>query len=316
MDEKYTYINDDLLAKCLLNEASEEEHLEVQKWVNEHALNLKYFEDLKTILEKSKLQPDESINEYEALERLNARLALQHKRNGFLKLFRLAAAIIVVCGLSWFIYLNTIASNIDVQSANHVVTTSLPDGSVAILNKESVLTFKGGFFSKNRAVSLKGEAFFKVKPDQSKPFIIKVNQVTVTVVGTSFNVKSLNGKTIVIVETGIVKVNNAKDSIRLIAGESVQLQSNQAHLKKVLNKGKLYNYYYTNELVCDNTPLEELVPVLNEKFNVNIIISNPKIKSLPISTVFKDESLNEILGIIVETFKIKVVTKNGVTELK
>nr|WP_199159045.1 FecR family protein [Pedobacter sp. ASV2] len=316
MDEKYTYINDDLLAKYLLNEASEMERFEVDKWVNEHPLNQKYFEDLQTILEKSKLQHDESINEYEALERLNIRLIQQNKSNGFLKFFRIAAIITVVCGLGWFVYLNTIASNVNVQSANNILTKSLPDGSVAILNKESSLTFKGGFFTKNRAVNLKGEAFFKVEPNKSKPFIIKVNDVTVTVVGTSFNVKSINGQTIVIVETGIVKVNNAKDSVRLVAGERVQLQSNQAHLNKAINNGKLYNYYYTNELVCDNTPLDELVPVLNEKFKANIIINNPKIKSLPISTIFKNEPLNEILNIIAQTFKIKVVTKNGVIELK
>lgn len=316
MDEKYTYINDDLLAKYLLNEASELERMEVYKWVNEHPLNQKYFEDLQTILEKSKLQHDESINEYEALERLNARLIQQNKSNGFLKFFRIAAIITVVCGLGWFMYVNTIASNVNVQSANQVLTKSLPDGSVAILNKESSLTFKGGFFTKKRTVNLKGEAFFNVEPDKSKPFVITVNDVTVTVVGTSFNVKSINGQTSVIVETGIVKVNNAKDSVRLIAGERVQLQSNQAHLNKATNNGKLYNYYYTHELVCDNTPLEELVPVLNEKFKANIIISNPKIKSLPISTVFKDEPLKEILNIIAQTFKIKVVTKNGVTELK
>ncbi|WP_264480680.1 hypothetical protein, partial [Psychrobacter sp. I-STPA6b] len=132
------------------------ERFEVDKWVNEHPLNQKYFEDLQTILEKSKLQHDESINEYEALERLNIRLIQQNKSNGFLKFFRIAAIITVVCGLGWFVYLNTIASNVNVQSANNILTKSLPDGSVAILNKESSLTFKGGFFTKNRAVNLKG----------------------------------------------------------------------------------------------------------------------------------------------------------------
>ncbi|MCZ4245283.1 FecR family protein [Pedobacter punctiformis] len=316
MDEKYTYINDDLLAKYLLDEASETERTAVDKWVNEHPLNLKYLEDLKTILEKSKLQPDQHIDEYEALERLNARLIKQNKGNSYLKILRIAAIITVVCGIGWFMYLNTIASNVNVHSTNQVLTKSLPDGSVAILNKESTLSYKGGFFKKIRDVNLKGEAFFKVEPDKSKPFIIKVNDVTVTVVGTSFNVKSINGETIVIVETGIVKVNNARDSVRLVAGERVKLQSNQQHLNKAFSKDKLYNYYYTNELVCDNTPLQELVPVLNEKFNANIVISNPEIKTLPISTTFKNESLNQILNVIAQTFKIKVVTRNGIIELK
>jgi transmembrane sensor len=66
---------------------------------------------------------------------------------------------------------------------------------------------------------LKGEAFFKVSADKSRPFIISINDVKVTVVGTAFNVKGDGKGTIVIVESGIVKVNNLKDSVRLTAGE-------------------------------------------------------------------------------------------------
>ncbi|RZJ90652.1 MAG: DUF4974 domain-containing protein, partial [Chryseobacterium sp.] len=79
---------------------------------------------------------------------------------------------------------------------------------------------------------------------------------------------------------------------------------------------RLYSYYYSNELVCDATPLSELVSVLNEKFKANIVISNPSIKQLPISTTFKNESLGEILKVIGETFNIKAEYGQGVIKLK
>jgi transmembrane sensor len=69
-------------------------------------------------------------------------------------------------------------------------------------------------------------------------------------------------------------------------------------------------------LVCDGTPLSDLVAVLNEKFKSNIVIVNPALKALPISTTFKNESLKEILNVIAETFKIKVEYGQDMIKLK
>lgn len=51
--------------------------------------------------------------------------------------------------------------------------------------------------------------------DKRRPFIITVNDVTVKVVGTSFNIKSFEGKTEVIVETGIVEVEKKNLKVML-----------------------------------------------------------------------------------------------------
>jgi transmembrane sensor len=56
--------------------------------------------------------------------------------------------------------------------------------------------------------------------------------------------------------------------------------------------------------------------VLNEKFKSNIVIVNPALKALPISTTFKNESLKEILNVIAETFKIKVEYGQDMIKLK
>lgn len=216
------------------------------------------------------------------------------------------AVVFIFFSAGLFFYNNLIGNKINVNSGENTLTQALPDGSTAILNKQSELSFVGGFFNKTRNVKLKGEAFFKVSANKSKPFIISVNDVQVTVVGTAFNVKSNGAAVVVIVESGIVKVNNRNDSVRLTAGEKVEVSQNQQHLSKGENQGKLYNYYYSNELLCDGTPLIELVAVLNQKFKSNIVIENPALKMLPISTTFKNESLKEILTVIAETFKIRV----------
>lgn len=316
MDQNYTNINDDVLAKYLLGEATSAEIEQVEAWAASNPDHHKQLEDFRKILEKSKLQIDHSINEHQALERLNIRLQKETKIISYRFVLRWVAVIAVIFSVGLFFYNNLIGNKIAVNSGSETLTQVLPDGSTAILNKQSSISFVGGFFNKTRDVKLKGEAFFKVSADKSKPFIISINDVQVTVVGTAFNVKGDEKGTTVIVESGIVKVNNRRDSVRLTAGEKVEVAQNQAHLTKGENQGKLYNYYYTNELVCDRTPLADLVVVLNEKFKSNIVITNPALKTLAISTTFKNESLKEILNVIAETFKIKVEYGQGIIKLK
>jgi len=316
MDKNYTHINDDMLAKYLLGEATVAEIEQVEDWAASNPDHHKQLDDFRTILEKSKLHIDHSIDEHQALERLNIRLQKETKTIGYKFVLRWVAIIAIIFSTGLFCYNNLIGNKINVNSGENTLTQVLPDGSTTILNKQSSISFVGGFFNKTREVKLKGEAFFKVSADKSKPFIISINDVQVTVVGTAFNVKGDEKGTVVIVESGIVKVNNQKDSVRLTAGEKVEVFQNQVHLTKGENQGKLYNYYYTNELVCDGTPLAELIAVLNEKFKVNIVIVNPALKVLPISTSFKNESLKEILNVIAETFKIKVEYGQGVIKLK
>ena len=69
---------------------------------------------------------------------------------------------------------------------------------------------------------------------------------------------------------------------------------------------ELYNYYRTKEFVCNNTPLWRLADVLGEAYGVHIIITDERLRSLPLTTVFKNESLDNILLVISETFNIKV----------
>jgi transmembrane sensor len=132
-----------------------------------------------------------------------------------------------------------------------------------------------------------------------------VNDVTVRVVGTSFNVKSVNGVTEVIVETGIVQVIRNSKMVELHPKEKTKVTQQDSVLTKAKEQDKLYNYYRSKEFVCDGTPLWKLVQALNEAYNVHIEIENPKLRSEPLTVTFNNESLDQILDVIIETFKIK-----------
>ena len=158
---------------------------------------------------------------------------------------------------------------------------------------------------------MKGEAFFNVKPDKKKPFIITVNDVQVEVVGTSFNIKNEYGSTEVIVETGIVRVTKNGKTIELVAGEKLLLAVDDSIATKETVSDKLYNYYRSKEFVCDNTPLWKLVEVLNEAYDANINIGRKELNDFRLNTTFNNESLDKVLEIIHLTFDITVVRKDG-----
>ena len=73
-------------------------------------------------------------------------------------------------------------------------SVTLPDGSVAWLNTNSKLTYPEKFSDKYRKVKLEGEGYFKVKKNEQAPFFVETNQMTVNVLGTSFDVKDYSDK--------------------------------------------------------------------------------------------------------------------------
>lgn len=304
--------------KHLLGEASPEEEQAVNEWMNENATNKEYYNQFKKILDRSKeLAADSTLDVNKAWERFQKRVAVQNEtpkvlKRGRFSWMRVAASIILIAGLgiaAYFMINNNGPKEMVAQTGENVLIDTLPDGSVITLNKRSTITYPSKFKGNTRAIALKGEAFFNVAPDKKKPFIISVNDVQVTVVGTSFNIKSENGNTEVVVETGIVRVNRSGKTVELIAGEKIIMSANDSNAAKEKVSDKLYNYYRSKEFVCDDTPLWKLVQVVNEAYNAKIIIGRKELNDKTLTTTFNNESLEQVLEVIRLTFDITVIKK-------
>ena len=320
LKEKFYHIDDELLVKYLLDESTANENIEVEQWISANESNQKYYEDFKTIWEESKrFSYTSNIDEEASWQRFRSRIQNVHVDDTKVKpvntfsWIKIAAMIVIIAGaafLGYQIFSNREIKTLAVQSQNKVLIDTLPDGSVVTLNKNSSISYPENFKKDARTIALKGEAFFKVTPDKTKPFIIHINDVTVKVVGTSFNIKSTNGNTEVIVESGIVQVIKNNKNIELHPEERTLVKKDDSVLIKENETGMLYNYYRTKEFECDNTPLWKLVEVLNQAYDANVIIGRKEIRNLPITTTFNNESLDNILEIIRQTFNISV-TKTG-----
>lgn len=300
----------------LLGEANAEEIRLVDEWLAANPENGNYYDQLKQVWEKSKLiAASSSVDTNAAWNRFQARTQV-HKAKSRNSLFlRVAATVIFVIGAALLgIYLNDQYGNTPQMAVSTIEKTlidTLPDGSVVTLNKKSSISYPKKFKGNTRKIQLKGEAFFNVSPDKTKPFVIDVKDIQVEVVGTSFNIRENKESTSVIVETGIVKVTKAGNTITLTAGEMMEIIDSGKIINKSKSSDKLYNYYRSKQFVCEDTPLWKLVQVLNEAYGSEIVITRSELKDLKINTTFNDASLDEILSVIHETFLITVTKKDN-----
>lgn len=305
--------------KHLLGEATREEEQVVKDWLNENNANQLYYDQFRKIWDSSKqLAARSTIDVEKAWKKfqLNVRdkkspvVNLGSKRFPWLSV---AASVILVSGIGILFYLliKSTPETLTVQTTQNTLVDTLPDGSVITLNKESTVSYPSKFKGDTRLIALQGEAFFNVVPDKEKPFVISVNDLQVTVVGTSFNIKSENGNTEVLVETGIVRITRSGNSVEIAAGEKMLLTRGAEMPAKQPVTDKLHNYYRTKEFVCDDTPLWKLVQVLNDAYDANIVIERDELKNLRLNTTFNNESLDQILEIIHLTFDLKVTRKEN-----
>lgn len=323
MSANFSNVQEDLLVKYLLGEATDAERNEVEEWVNASEENKKYYEHFSLIWNESKkIEATSNINVDDAWNKFTERTRKSEERraeNGKVIEFvpkkynwaRAAAVLVLVAGAGWMAYMmgtNDTGKMMAVNSGNSVLVDTLPDGSIVTLNKNSSITYNSKLDGDIRSVKLEGEAFFNVAPDKEHPFIIDANGTKVTVVGTAFNVKTSEALTEVIVESGIVDVEK-KNTVRLTANQKATVLDEPVPSN---TNDELYNYYKTKKFVCNNTPLSRLAAVLSEAYGVEIVIENNAIGHLPFFTTFDVGTLKESLNTITSTYpQVDISLKDG-----
>lgn len=238
--------------------------------------------------------------------------------------FRIAAAIIVAALLTFSGYETFFKSGssemVEIRAASQVLkTVTLPDGTLVSLNSNTKLSYPQEFSGKTREVSFEGEAFFEVKPDKNKPFIIHAGQAQIKVLGTSFNVSAYPQTELVevVVETGKVQVSEqtaktAKtNELILTPGDKGTLVYSNHSLQKTTNQNPNYLAWKTRNLTFKATSLTEVVDELEKVYKVNIRLADQELGGLMLTAQFNDYSLDFILKVIENTFRIEVRNENG-----
>ena len=116
----------------------------------------------------------------------------------------------------------------------HDYHLTLADGTQVWLNAESRLEFPDRFNGNTREVRLEGEAYFEVKRDAKRPFIVHTDYLTTRVLGTAFNVRARSRRDAsVTLVSGRVQVGAGDLAKVLSPGEQAALSGSQLAVKSV-----------------------------------------------------------------------------------
>lgn len=287
--------------------STEEENI-LNAWRQASEANEAEFKQMVSLLKAPASRPNYPNTE-QSWQKLSSKLQLQKQSKLGLTLFYRIAAVLVMFFMAGIVYKTAIYNQQDVlvETANNQhMQITLPDGSVAWLNKNSSITYKKGFAKRN--IHVTGQVYFEVKSNPDKPFEVISQHTTTTVLGTGFtvNANAINGVlNRVVVKHGKVKVkNNANESfVLLLAGQEAVLNtSGYLVLQPTISKNAFA--WQENKLVFENTSIKQIIADLQQLYDVTITVSDASIEQCMFTGEFTNPKLQEVLLVISKTLGI------------
>lgn len=310
MEKQTPIVNDDLIAKFLAGEANDTESEAVNDWILDSDKNESSFFEAQKVWEKtSKTKNFRSVNTDTAWQKLHGQEAKIIALKPKFQFMRVAAAValLFLVGLTWYFWGNQEAQQLTFSTAEKADSLLLADGSQVFANRQSKITYPKEFSGEKRAVKLEGEAFFQVKSDKEKPFIVQTKNIEIQVVGTAFNVRNdeISGETEIVVQEGKVLVRSVADSVFLTAGQQAIIHKNTI-LKRESIGDKNFLAYKTKRLIFEQTTLNEAVEKINHLYLSNLTLKNKALGNCLLTVSFENAKVEEIVEIIAQTLNLTV----------
>lgn len=293
----------------------EESGFDRQKCLDE--VKIKYYREKTSGLESDKTIQQQKIR--------NLRIAVS-----------IAASVIVIIGIASLLnLLKPESSNLTSSPVayNEIVTPkgartniTLPDGTNVWLNADSRLRYEMDFIRNERVVYLTGEAFFDVAKSKGKLFIVNTGKIAVKAWGTKFNVKAYPEEntiktTLVEGSVSIKKLEGAvsADEEYLKPNETAifykapiqevedsKVQDNKVNnvavaslnLEKIEVKTELFTSWKDSKWIIEKLTLDQLVPELERRYNVEITLEDSAIRFYKVSGSLQNETFDQVMRII------------------
>lgn len=206
------------------------------------------------------------------------------------------------------------------SSPNGVSNIVLPDSSVITVNKGSTISYSTEYNQVERMVRLEGEACFNVRSNEKVPFIVSLENVSVRVLGTVFNVSAYKDDDEIVTSllSGSVELENTRTRqvYHLIPNQSAVYNKEVAAVE-ILPVDVEYTVAWVNgKLLFKKNTFKEICKALERKFNCTIHVNNVKAQQKLFTGKFvNDESLPQILDIIRVVVPFDYTIKNNHIEI-
>jgi len=326
-------LNQELLQKFFRNQCNSAEIKQVYHWFTTSE-GKKYFEEQteKDIARYSDsdnllLTPDVSSDEILTRIKQSRRKTVGHNttRHSGWKIKLAVVAIICMSMITAAIIYQTnsldetnpaeiVYRTISTGDEQHRIIT-LSDGSQIRLNSNSKIRVPETFLPDKRHIQLNGEAWFKIAPDPQKPFSVQVDQATIHVLGTEFNVKMDEGagNIQIAVSEGTVAFESRNGSLN--EGIRTTLSRNNFALyypasdEIIIENAPVINYlsWIDGKLFFDNEPLWQVSRTLERLYNISLTSAEQELNQLTLSADLSRSDLHDLLSIISQTLNIDYV---------
>lgn len=244
---------------------------------------------------------------------ITAKIGLpKQKRQTYKKALQIAAALFLMSGLLYTALFALAMPAIIKHTAasGERKQLLLADGSVVILNSNSSISYPE-VFKNTREVELTGEAYFKVHRDTLKPFIVTTHDISVRVLGTSFNINSYNNiATKVSVVSGKVQVSSPSGINMVLTKNEQAAITGTNNLVRTTNQSSEGIAWIENTFVLKNTTLAETAGIIKNWYGITVEFEQPDLALLTISGKFKDEKPENILQSIAFIKHLKIIYKS------
>lgn len=251
-------------------------------------------------------------------------LTPRKKQRYFSKFTRYAAAVallIISISATYFITKAEYSETAMVENytrAGEMLYIDLPDGSKVQTNSGTLLLYPEKFTGDTRTVFLLGEANFKVKSDPEKPFIVRSNTLSVTALGTEFNVAAYSDKNEIVATLleGKVRV------VCGIEGEKYILHPGQ-QVSYLKNTGASYladanvedvTAWQRGILVFRSVTVKDMMITLQRRYNVTIQYNEARFNNDKYNFRFSEKAtIQEVFTVMKEVISgFDYITENDV----
>lgn len=294
---RHTEYIDNLIVRFLDGNCGPQDQLELKNWIEESGENKKEFFALKDIWDTT-LSPKDRTVEQLSLFYKNLYDKSKRSRAILIRSFAAVAAVLLL-GLILSVLIpynksfqadNMQVFSVPLGSRSKVV---LADGTEINLNSGSELRYSSGYSSVNRAVSLSGEGFFKVKSDADHPFTVKTSDFDIQVTGTEFNVCSYgdNDYSAATLAEGKIslQMNGTKQVFGIEPGEKFMLDREKRKYSLTHADIESEIAWKNGEFIFKNIPFPDLVQRLERWYDVKLNCSGAELQNFAYTGRFKNQ---------------------------
>ena len=174
------------------------------------------------------------------------------------------------------------------MQADYVTATAeaqridMADGSTVHLAPDSAVTLADNARS---ARLIRGEAFFDIAPDANHPFTVTADKVTVTVLGTAFNMRMGDNGTVITLREGRVRVDHAAPSEHLAAGDWLRIGRDGSVKRGTAPPDEAGAWRY-GQIVARDRPLADIIDDLRRYHEGVIFLTDTAFGNQPVSGVY------------------------------